>query len=116
MSPSAGPTVFSEKRLACFSDRKSWNLGRSNAKLSYYDGMIQLTYRDGTPYNDEKRTPRATLITFLCDRDAGVGYPEYQVGAAGARVRLRSDGGEGGRGRQSRKGGGREESGWRRGS
>nr|2KVA_A Chain A, Cation-independent mannose-6-phosphate receptor [Bos taurus]2KVB_A Chain A, Cation-independent mannose-6-phosphate receptor [Bos taurus] len=60
------------------SDRKSWNLGRSNAKLSYYDGMIQLTYRDGTPYNNEKRTPRATLITFLCDRDAGVGFPEYQ--------------------------------------
>ncbi|XP_043744063.1 cation-independent mannose-6-phosphate receptor [Cervus elaphus] len=60
------------------SDRKFWNLGRSNGKLSYYDGMIQLTYRDGTPYNDEKRTPRATLITFLCDRDAGVGFPEYQ--------------------------------------
>lgn len=42
--------------------------------------MIQLSYRDGTPYNNEKHTPRATLITFLCDRDAGVGFPEYQVG------------------------------------
>uniref|UniRef100_A0A673TKJ8 Cation-independent mannose-6-phosphate receptor n=1 Tax=Suricata suricatta TaxID=37032 RepID=A0A673TKJ8_SURSU len=60
------------------SDRKAWNLGLSNAKLSYYDGMIQLNYRDGTPYNNEKHTPRATLITFLCDRDAGVGLPEYQ--------------------------------------
>ncbi|XP_047625757.1 cation-independent mannose-6-phosphate receptor [Phacochoerus africanus] len=60
------------------SDKKSWNLGRSNAKLSYYDGMIQLNYHDGTPYNNERRTPRATLITFLCDRDAGVGLPEYQ--------------------------------------
>ncbi|KAL4699646.1 hypothetical protein H8957_000590 [Semnopithecus entellus] len=60
------------------SDEKTWNLGLSNAKLSYYDGMIQLNYRGGTPYNNERRTPRATLITFLCDRDAGVGFPEYQ--------------------------------------
>ncbi|KAM4866079.1 cation-independent mannose-6-phosphate receptor isoform 2-T3 [Thomomys bottae] len=60
------------------SDRKFWNLGLSNAKLSYYDGMIQLNYKDGTPYNNEKHTPRSTLITFLCDRDAGVGFPEYQ--------------------------------------
>ncbi|XP_075410409.1 cation-independent mannose-6-phosphate receptor isoform X1 [Tenrec ecaudatus] len=60
------------------SDKKSWNLGLSNAKLSYYDGMIQLSYKDGTPYNNEKHTPRATLITFLCDRDAGIGIPEYQ--------------------------------------
>lgn len=90
-SLSAGPAIFPEKRSASFSDRKFWNLGRSNGKLSYYDGMIQLTYRDGTPYNDEKRTPRATLITFLCDRDAGVGFPEYQVGATGAHVRLLGD-------------------------
>uniref|UniRef100_A0A8C5VW34 Cation-independent mannose-6-phosphate receptor n=1 Tax=Microcebus murinus TaxID=30608 RepID=A0A8C5VW34_MICMU len=60
------------------SDKKTWNLGQSNAKLSYYDGMIQLNYRDGTPYNNERHTPRSTLITFLCDRDAGVGSPEYQ--------------------------------------
>ncbi|XP_014304449.1 LOW QUALITY PROTEIN: cation-independent mannose-6-phosphate receptor [Myotis lucifugus] len=60
------------------SDGKAWNLGQSNAKLSYYDGMIQLNYRDGTPYNNNRHTPRATLITFLCDRDAGVGVPEYQ--------------------------------------
>ncbi|XP_023074848.1 cation-independent mannose-6-phosphate receptor isoform X1 [Piliocolobus tephrosceles] len=60
------------------SDEKTWNLGLSNAKLSYYDGMIQLNYRGGTPYNNERHTPRATLITFLCDRDAGVGFPEYQ--------------------------------------
>ncbi|KAI5938484.1 Cation-independent mannose-6-phosphate receptor [Manis javanica] len=60
------------------SDKKAWNLGLSNAKLSYYDGMIQLNYKDGSPYNNEKHTPRMTLITFLCDRDAGVGVPEYQ--------------------------------------
>ncbi|KAK2501049.1 hypothetical protein MC885_011037 [Smutsia gigantea] len=64
--------------LVGFSDKKAWNLGLSNAKLSYYDGMIQLNYRDGSPYNNEKHTPRMTLITFLCDRDAGAGFPEYQ--------------------------------------
>ncbi|XP_004449849.1 cation-independent mannose-6-phosphate receptor isoform X2 [Dasypus novemcinctus] len=60
------------------SDGKAWSLGLSNAKLSYYDGMIQLNYKDGTSYNDQKHTPRTTLITFLCDRDAGLGFPEYQ--------------------------------------
>ncbi|XP_052025662.1 cation-independent mannose-6-phosphate receptor isoform X3 [Apodemus sylvaticus] len=57
---------------------KSWSLGLSHTKLTYYDGMIQLSYRNGTPYNNDKHTPRTTLITFLCDRDAGVGFPEYQ--------------------------------------
>lgn len=86
----SGLGIFSERHLFVYSsDKKSWNLGLSNAKLSYYDGMIQLNYRDGTPYNNEKHTPRATLITFLCDRDAGIGVPEYQVGMAMCtRVRL----------------------------
>lgn len=62
-------------------------MGQSNAKLSYYDGMIQLSYKNGTPYNNDKHTPRATLITFLCDRDVGVGVPEYQVGMCRACAR-----------------------------
>ncbi|XP_037376580.1 cation-independent mannose-6-phosphate receptor isoform X2 [Talpa occidentalis] len=60
------------------SDRKAWSLGQNNAKLSYYDGMIQLNYKDGTPYNNARHTPRTTLITFLCDREADIGFPEYQ--------------------------------------
>ncbi|XP_027525200.1 cation-independent mannose-6-phosphate receptor [Corapipo altera] len=56
-----------------------WSLGLPSSKLSYYDGLIQLTYRNGTAYNDEKKTQRSTLITFLCDHDAGIGQPEYQV-------------------------------------
>uniref|UniRef100_A0A8C4YSS2 Insulin like growth factor 2 receptor n=1 Tax=Gopherus evgoodei TaxID=1825980 RepID=A0A8C4YSS2_9SAUR len=55
----------------------SYNLGHS--KLSYYDGMIQLTYKNGTTYNNEEKTERSTLITFLCDYEAGIGQPEYQV-------------------------------------
>ncbi|KAM4694239.1 cation-independent mannose-6-phosphate receptor [Discoglossus pictus] len=55
-----------------------WNLGVSNSRLSYYDGIIQLSYKDGTPYNDDKKTPRSSLITFLCDRSEDIGEPEYQ--------------------------------------
>uniref|UniRef100_A0A8C4P4C4 Insulin like growth factor 2 receptor n=1 Tax=Dromaius novaehollandiae TaxID=8790 RepID=A0A8C4P4C4_DRONO len=70
------------KSAACqvtHSKDQSWSLGLPSSKLSYYDGLIQLTYKNGTAYNDEKKTQRATLITFLCDREAGVGQPEYQV-------------------------------------
>ncbi|KAM9656105.1 cation-independent mannose-6-phosphate receptor isoform 1-T1 [Morphnus guianensis] len=56
-----------------------WSLGLPSSKLSYYDGLIQLTYKNGTTYNDEKKTQRSTLITFLCDRQAGIGQPEYQI-------------------------------------
>ncbi|XP_074023125.1 cation-independent mannose-6-phosphate receptor [Numenius arquata] len=58
---------------------QSWSLGLPSSKLSYYDGLIQLTYKNGTAYNDEKKTQRSTLITFLCDRQAGIGQPEYQI-------------------------------------
>nr|XP_014346456.1 PREDICTED: cation-independent mannose-6-phosphate receptor [Latimeria chalumnae] len=58
---------------------KVWSLGIANSKLSYYDGMIQLNYRNGSIYNNQQHTQRSTLITFLCDRDAGVGQPEFQV-------------------------------------
>ncbi|XP_062428306.1 cation-independent mannose-6-phosphate receptor isoform X2 [Rhea pennata] len=61
------------------SKNQSWSLGLPSSKLSYYDGLIQLTYKNGTAYNDEKKTQRATLITFLCDREAGIGQPEYQI-------------------------------------
>lgn len=67
---------------ACFffsSKDQFWSLGLPSSKLSYYDGLIQLTYRNGTAYNNEKKTQRSTLVTFLCDHQAGIGQPEYQV-------------------------------------
>ena len=39
--------------------------------------MINLTYTDGTKYNDDAKTPRKSEIAFLCDPDAGVGTPKY---------------------------------------
>uniref|UniRef100_A0A673MU85 Cation-independent mannose-6-phosphate receptor-like n=1 Tax=Sinocyclocheilus rhinocerous TaxID=307959 RepID=A0A673MU85_9TELE len=60
------------------SGTSSWNLGEFNSKLSYYDGMIQLTYRNGSQYNNKQHTQRSTHISFLCDREAGPGKPEFQ--------------------------------------
>ncbi|XP_076873911.1 cation-independent mannose-6-phosphate receptor isoform X2 [Brachyhypopomus gauderio] len=57
----------------------SWNLGEFNTRLSYYDGMIQLDYLNGSQYNNHDHTPRSTHISFLCDRQAGPGKPEFQA-------------------------------------
>ncbi|XP_059504404.1 cation-independent mannose-6-phosphate receptor isoform X2 [Stegostoma tigrinum] len=59
-------------------DQKFWSLGESNSRLSYYDGIIHLVYTNGTEYNNEQHIQRSTLITFLCDRDAGEGHPEFE--------------------------------------
>ncbi|XP_069788171.1 cation-independent mannose-6-phosphate receptor [Narcine bancroftii] len=66
---------------ACQVDRdnkKAWSLGVSNSRLSYYDGIIHLVYTNGTPYNNQQHSQRYALIMFLCDRDAGVGHPEFE--------------------------------------
>ncbi|XP_078412852.1 cation-independent mannose-6-phosphate receptor [Cetorhinus maximus] len=55
-----------------------WSLGVSNSRLTYYDGIIHLVYTNGTPYNNGQHTQRSALITFLCDRDAGEGHPEFE--------------------------------------
>ncbi|KAK2889903.1 cation-independent mannose-6-phosphate receptor [Channa argus] len=68
-----------EKAGACQVETSSWSLGEANSRLSYYDGLIQLTYSNGSQYNDEKHTLRSTVISFLCDPEAGVGKPEFQV-------------------------------------
>nr|XP_033791685.1 cation-independent mannose-6-phosphate receptor [Geotrypetes seraphini] len=59
--------------------KKHWNLGIPSSRLTYYDGLIQLNYKNGTAYNDDQHTLRSSLITFLCDRNAGIGQPEYQL-------------------------------------
>ncbi|XP_066532658.1 cation-independent mannose-6-phosphate receptor isoform X2 [Hoplias malabaricus] len=61
------------------SKKNYWNLGEFNSKLSYYDGMIQLDYTNGSAYNNKQHTQRATHISFLCDREAGPGEPEFQA-------------------------------------
>ncbi|KAM4632802.1 LOW QUALITY PROTEIN: cation-independent mannose-6-phosphate receptor [Polymixia lowei] len=70
-----------QKAGACQVDKSSnsWSLGESSSQLSYYDGLIQLSYANGSQYNNKEHTLRSTLISFLCDRDAGAGKPEFQV-------------------------------------
>uniref|UniRef100_A0A8C6L0H5 Insulin-like growth factor 2 receptor n=6 Tax=Nothobranchius TaxID=28779 RepID=A0A8C6L0H5_NOTFU len=68
-----------EKAGACQVEKSAWSLGEANSILSYYDGLIQLTYKNGSQYNDPNHTQRSTLISFLCDPGAGVGNPEFQV-------------------------------------
>uniref|UniRef100_A0A3Q3IPM5 Uncharacterized protein n=1 Tax=Monopterus albus TaxID=43700 RepID=A0A3Q3IPM5_MONAL len=64
-----------EKAGAC----QAKTLGEANSRLSYYDGLIQLTYSNGSQYNNEEHTRRSTLISFLCDPEAGAGKPEFQI-------------------------------------
>lgn len=39
--------------------------------------MINLTYSNGSPYHDDKNTPRKSEIAFLCDPAAGAGNPTF---------------------------------------
>ncbi|XP_076371793.1 lysosomal enzyme receptor protein isoform X2 [Tachypleus tridentatus] len=55
----------------------SWKLGEPNTEVAYKDGMINITYIGGQPYNNEKNTPRSTSIAFLCDPEAGEGHPQF---------------------------------------
>ncbi|KAM4713477.1 cation-independent mannose-6-phosphate receptor [Anableps anableps] len=68
-----------EKAGACQVEKSAWSLGEANSRLSYYDGLIQLTYSNGSKYNNINHTLRSTLISFLCDPEAGAGSPEFQV-------------------------------------
>ncbi|XP_064475457.1 cation-independent mannose-6-phosphate receptor-like [Ornithodoros turicata] len=69
----ASPTVCQESQ----DKKRTWVLGAGEPLLSYVDGMVNLTYTNGTPYNDVNRTPRKSSIAFLCDHDAGIGYPSF---------------------------------------
>ncbi|XP_035535041.1 cation-independent mannose-6-phosphate receptor isoform X1 [Morone saxatilis] len=67
------------KAGACQVEKSAWSLGEANSRLSYYDGLIQLTYSNGSQYNNKEHTLRSTVISFLCDPEAGAGKPEFQV-------------------------------------
>ena len=51
--------------------------GKASAKLTYYDGFINLTYTDGDLYRGTPPIARSTQIAFLCDPAAGKGRPEF---------------------------------------
>lgn len=51
--------------------------GQASRVVHYYNGMVNLTYHNGAMYHSTPPRPRTTEIAFLCDRDAGVGHPEF---------------------------------------
>ena len=50
-----------------FINRFNKNAGQPNSNLTYYDGMINLTYSNGDSYSNGRL--RKTQITFLCQID-----------------------------------------------
>lgn len=57
--------------------RRSFVLGRHNSLVSFWNTMVNMTFINGTPYNDADRTPRKSHISFLCDPKAGTGHPQF---------------------------------------
>ena len=68
--PNPGVCQISKKK-----NQNSYNTGQASSKLLYYDGFINLTYPNGDLYRSN--ISRTTEIAFLCDRDAGIGKPEF---------------------------------------
>ncbi|KAL4233045.1 Cation-independent mannose-6-phosphate receptor [Mactra antiquata] len=55
----------------------SFVTGQWTSEMTYYDGMINLTYVGGTPYHNAAQTPRRSEIVFICDLDADIGTPIF---------------------------------------
>lgn len=53
------------------------NCGLPNSNLTYFNGLINVTYINGDAYHGDPPIPRSTQIAFLCDQNAGVGHPEF---------------------------------------
>ncbi|BFZ10294.1 hypothetical protein BsWGS_13333 [Bradybaena similaris] len=45
--------------------------------LEYFDGVLNLTYTDGEPYNNAAHTKRMAEIAFICDMTVDRGRPEF---------------------------------------
>ena len=57
---------------------KVLSLGKSNSKLYYYDGKLNLTYSHGDKCPKNNELLLVTHITFFCDEKAGIGKPVYE--------------------------------------
>ena len=57
----------------CQVDKKSGDFyvsGQGNGNLTYYDGVLKLTYINGSKYRNADKTPRNAEIAFICDEEA----------------------------------------------
>ncbi|KAG8191169.1 hypothetical protein JTE90_011854 [Oedothorax gibbosus] len=74
-SPCAGHNVG-----VCLEDKVShvsWNTGEPSSNLSYTDGVVNLTYMSGDPYDGAHQAARMTVIIFICEFNAGHGIPVF---------------------------------------
>jgi insulin-like growth factor 2 receptor len=53
------------------------SLGKANYSLIYWNGIINLTLTEGTPYRNKEKTPRKSQIAFICDPHIGKGHPKF---------------------------------------
>ena len=76
---SAWEMAVTNQMLLCvvFSCNRTHSAGVANRKLSYYDGMLKLVYKDGDSYHSAP-VNRSTEIIFICDDSAGDGRPYFK--------------------------------------
>ena len=67
-------TVLTESPLSC---RQVVSAGKASQTVSYYNGLVNLTYTDGDMYHSDPPRARTAQIAFLCQPDAGRGHPEF---------------------------------------
>lgn len=68
-------TAICQKELT--GAKRNFSLGKFSNSIRYMAGNFNMTFIDGSPYNDQSRTPRKSHISFICDAKAGNGYPEF---------------------------------------
>ena len=73
--PTSGP--FGACQLELGGAKRAFSLGKANTNITYYNGVINMTFSDGTPYRNPEKTPRKSHIAFICDPNVGKGQPEY---------------------------------------
>ncbi|KAK3097797.1 hypothetical protein FSP39_013248 [Pinctada imbricata] len=60
------------------SPSEAYNAGQVNTNVTYFDGIIKLTYKNGDAVENSKPSvSRETQIAFECDRKAGIGSPSF---------------------------------------
>jgi insulin-like growth factor 2 receptor len=51
--------------------KRVFSLGKANYSLIYWNGIINLTFTEGTSSRNKEQTPRKSQIAFICDPHIG---------------------------------------------
>lgn len=47
--------------------QRNWTIGVVNRNVSYFNGILSMSFENGTPYNNKEKTPRRADVVFICD-------------------------------------------------